>query len=408
MELARSPLAAPFPQMPEIGGVTLRIARARYKEWDRADLTFAEFAEGTAVAGVFTRSACPSSEVEMGREQIKHGKARALIVNAGNSNAFTGYRGREAVEQIADQVAAHLDCSPAEIFISSTGVIGVPLPKDKARAGVAAALNAEPCSWEDAANTIATTDTFAKGATASAMVGGTRVEISAIIKGSGMIAPDMATMLGYIFTDAAIDPAFLQEILSDANRRTFSCITVDSDTSTSDTVLAFATGAAGNAPLKSYDDEGADAFAAALHDVCLQLAQLVVRDGEGASKFIEISVSGAQSDESARKIGLSVANSPLLKTAIAGQDANWGRVVMAVGKAGEPADRDKLSIGFGGIWAAKNGQPVPDYDEEPVARHLQGQEITIEINIGIGSGSATVWTCDLTHGYIDINADYRS
>ena len=240
------------------------------------------------------------------------------------------------------------------------------------------------------------------------MVGGTRVEISAIIKGSGMIAPDMATMLGYIFTDAAIDPAFLQEILSDANRRTFSCITVDSDTSTSDTVLAFATGAAGNAPLGSYDDDGADAFAAALHDVCLQLAQLVVRDGEGASKFIEISVSGAQSDESARKIGLSVANSPLLKTAIAGQDANWGRVVMAVGKAGEPADRDKLSIGFGGIWAAKNGQPVPDYDEEPVAKLLQEQDITIEIDIGIGSGCATVWTCDLTHGYIDINADYRS
>ncbi|MXP46812.1 bifunctional glutamate N-acetyltransferase/amino-acid acetyltransferase ArgJ [Altererythrobacter luteolus] len=408
MELARSPLATPFPKMPEIGGVTLRIARARYKEWDRADLTFAEFAEGTAVAGVFTQSACPSNEVEMGREQVKHGKARALIVNAGNANAFTGYRGREAVEQIAEQVAAHLDCVPAEVFVSSTGVIGVPLPKDKARDGVDAALNAEPCSWEDAANTIATTDTFAKGATASAMVGGTRVEISAIIKGSGMIAPDMATMLGYIFTDAAIDPAFLQEILSEANRRTFSCITVDSDTSTSDTVLAFATGAAGNAPIRSYDDDGADAFAAALHDVCLQLAQSVVRDGEGASKFIEISVSGADSDESARKIGLSVANSPLLKTAIAGQDANWGRVVMAVGKAGEPADRDRLSIGFGGIWAAKNGQPVPDYDEEPVARHLQGQDITIEIDIGIGGGSATVWTCDLTHGYIDINADYRS
>ncbi|WP_271438859.1 bifunctional glutamate N-acetyltransferase/amino-acid acetyltransferase ArgJ [Pontixanthobacter luteolus] len=408
MELARSPLATPFPKMPEIGGVTLRIARARYKEWDRADLTFAEFAEGTAVAGVFTQSACPSNEVEMGREQVKHGKARALIVNAGNANAFTGYRGREAVEQIAEQVAAHRDCAPAEVFVSSTGVIGVPLPKDKARDGVDAALNAEPCSWEDAANTIATTDTFAKGATASAMVGGTRVEISAIIKGSGMIAPDMATMLGYIFTDAAIDPAFLQEILSEANRRTFSCITVDSDTSTSDTVLAFATGAAGNVPIRSYDDDGADAFAAALHDVCLQLAQSVVRDGEGASKFIEISVSGADSDESARKIGLSVANSPLLKTAIAGQDANWGRVVMAVGKAGEPADRDRLSIGFGGIWAAKNGQPVPDYDEEPVARHLQGQDITIEIDIGIGGGSATVWTCDLTHGYIDINADYRS
>ncbi len=408
MDLARSPLALPFPQMPEISGVTLRVARARYKDWDRADLTFAEFSEGTVVAGVFTRSACPSSEVELGRENVKSGHARALVVNAGNSNAFTGYRGREAVEQIMDQVALGIGCAREQVLVSSTGVIGVPLPKDKARAGIESVLGAEGCSWEDAANTIATTDTFAKGATASAMVGGKRVEISAIVKGSGMIAPDMATMLGYIFTDAAITPEFLQQLLSAANRQTFSCITVDSDTSTSDTVLAFATGKAGNAPLASFEDAGADAFAAALHDVCRQLSHLVVRDGEGASKFIEIRISGAVSDESAHRIGMSIANSPLVKTAIAGQDANWGRVVMAVGKAGEPADRDRLSIGFGGTWAARDGQPLADYDETPVAEHLVGTDITIEVDIGLGDGAATVWTCDLTHGYIDINADYRS
>jgi glutamate N-acetyltransferase/amino-acid N-acetyltransferase len=386
----------------------LRIARARYKDWDRADLTYVELAEGTSVAGVFTRSACPSTEVEMGREQVKIGSARALVVNAGNANAFTGHRGREAVEQIMAQVSVYLGCEPSEVFVSSTGVIGVPLPKDKARAGIAAVVYSAPCSWQDAANTIATTDTFAKGATASAMVGGKRVELSAIIKGSGMIAPDMATMLGYIFTDAAIAPEFLQALLSASNTQTFSCITVDSDTSTSDTVLAFATGKAGNTPLTSFDDAGADAFAAALHDVCRQLAHLVVRDGEGARKFIEIRVTGAASGESAHKVGLSIANSPLVKTAIAGEDANWGRVVMAVGKAGEPADRDTLSIGFGGVWAARDGQPLADYDEAPVAAHLKGSDITVEVDLGIGSGNATVWTCDLTHGYIDINADYRS
>ena len=330
------------------------------------------------------------------------------MVNAGNSNAFTGYRGREAVEAIMGQVAGALGCAQSQVFVSSTGVIGVPLPKDKAQAGIKAALLAAPCSWEDAANTIGTTDTFAKGATATAIVDGRTVSLAAIIKGSGMIAPDMATMLGYIFTDCAVEPAFLQQLLSAANRDTFNCITVDSDTSTSDTVLAFATGAAGNAPLASFASPGADAFAAALHDVCRQLAQLVVRDGEGAQKFIAVTVSGAVSADSARIVGLAVANSPLVKTAIAGEDANWGRVVMAVGKAGEPADRDKLSIGFGGTWAARLGQPLADYDEAPVTAHLKGQEIAIEIDLGIGPGRATVWTCDLTHGYITINADYRS
>lgn len=403
-----SPLALPFPAMPAIAGVTLRVARAGYKNWGRCDLTYVELSPGTAVAGVFTRNVCCSSEVELGREAVKQGRARALVVNAGNSNAFTGYRGREAVEQIMEQVAGHLECPMDEVFVSSTGVIGVPLPKDKARAGIEAALRAEPCGWEDAANTIGTTDTFAKGAWAQAIVDGKTVTLAAIIKGSGMIAPDMATMLGYIFTDCAIEPEFLQQLLSAANQRSFSCITVDSDTSTSDTVLAFATGKAANGPLGSFEDAGADAFAAALDDVCRQLAHLVVRDGEGAQKFIAIGVRGAVSDESARKVGLAIANSPLVKTAIAGEDANWGRVVMAVGKAGEPADRDRLSIGFGGTWAAREGQPLVDYDEAPVAAHLKGREVSIEVDLGLGDGAATVWTCDLTHGYISINADYRS
>ena len=408
MDIARSPLARPFPAMPAIAGVTLRVARARYKNWDREDLTFAELAEGTAVAGVFTKSACASSEVELGRAAVKQGRARALIVNAGNSNAFTGWRGREAVEAIRAQVSEALGCTTDEVFVSSTGVIGVPLPKDKARAGIEAALVAGPCGWEDAANAIGTTDTFAKGAGASAMVGDTRVELAGIIKGSGMIAPDMATMLGYIFTDADVAPAFLQEALERANAATFSCITVDGDTSTSDTVMAFATGKAGNARIEGWDSPGADAFAAALADVCRNLAHLVVRDGEGAQKFITIRVSGASSDDSARRIGLAIANSPLVKTAIAGEDANWGRVVMAVGKAGEPADRDKLSIAFGGVWTAKNGVPVEGYDEAPVAAHLKGEDIDIAVDLGLGDGRASVWTCDLTHGYIAINADYRS
>jgi glutamate N-acetyltransferase / amino-acid N-acetyltransferase len=408
MELAVSPLARPFPAMPPIAGVTLRVARARYKAWDRCDLTFAELSEGTSVAGVFTKSVCASTEVEMGREDVKNGRARALIVNAGNSNAFTGYRGREAVELIRAQVSEALDCAADEVFVSSTGVIGVPLPQDKARAGVAAALTAEPCSWEDAANAIGTTDTFTKGAHASAIIGDTRIELAGIIKGSGMIAPDMATMLGYVFTDADVAPAFLQEALDRANAATLSCITVDGDTSTSDTVMVFATGRAGNARIENWDSPGADAFAAALTDVCRTLAQLVVRDGEGATKFITIRVQGAADNASARRIGLAIANSPLVKTAIAGEDANWGRVVMAVGKAGEPADRDRLSIAFGGIWTARDGLPVDGYDEAPVAAHLKGEDIDILVDLGLGEGRASVWTCDLTHGYIAINADYRS
>ncbi len=407
--MTRSPLApAAFPALPAIPGVTLRVARAHYKQWDRCDLTFVTLDEGTAVAGVTTTSKCPSPEVEWCRDALPLGKARALVVNAGNSNAFTGNRGRAAVEAIAARVAGHLHCQPSDIFVSSTGVIGVPLPIDKAEAGLDAAFTAEPCGWEDAANTIGTTDTFAKGAATSAIVDGCTVNLVGIIKGSGMIAPDMATMLGYVFTDAAVDPAFLQRALSDANRKSFSCITVDSDTSTSDTVLAFATGAAGNEPLTDDDSDGADAFRAALADLCLQLAHLVVRDGEGASKFIRIDVEGAESDASAHRIALSIANSPLVKTAIAGEDANWGRIVMAVGKAGEPADRDTLAITFGGVQVASGGLAVEGYDETPVAAHLKGQDIEIGVDLGLGEGRATVWTCDLTHGYISINADYRS
>ena len=408
MSLSISPLATPFPAIPPVAGVTLRVARARYKEWDRCDLTFVELAPGTTVAGVTTQSRCPSPEVEWCRQALVLGEARALVVNAGNSNAFTGHRGRAAVEAIAAQTAAHLGCRPSDVFVASTGVIGVPLPIDKAQAGLTAAYAAPAADWRAAAETIGTTDTYAKGATATAIVDGRTVTIAAIIKGSGMIAPDMATMLGFIFTDAAVEAPFLQAALSAANTRTFSCITVDSDTSTSDTVLAFATGAAGNAPLSGDDSDGADAFRAALADVCRQLALLVVRDGEGASKLIEIAVEGAESDASAHRIAMSIANSPLVKTAIAGEDANWGRIVMAVGKAGEPAERDRLSIRFGATQVASGGLAVEGYDEAPVTAHLKGQEIAIGVDLGLGEGRATVWTCDLTHGYISINADYRS
>nr|WP_047168956.1 bifunctional glutamate N-acetyltransferase/amino-acid acetyltransferase ArgJ [Sphingomonas sp. Y57] len=405
----RSPLApAAFPDLPPIAGVRVAVARAGYKNWDRADLTYAALDEGTVVAGVTTTSKCPSPEVEWCRAALPLGQARALVVNAGNSNAFTGNRGRAAVEAIAARVAGAIGCRPSDVFVASTGVIGVPLPIDKAEAGIDAVLRSPEASWEEAAATIMTTDTFAKAARASAMVGGTRVELVGIVKGSGMIAPDMATMLGFVFTDAAIAPELLQAMLNRANARSFSCITVDGDTSTSDTVLAFATGKAGHTRLETMDDPGADALEAALNEVCLELAQLVVRDGEGASKFIAVTVEGAESDASAHRIALSIANSPLVKTAIAGEDANWGRVVMAVGKAGEPAERDRLSIRFGATQVATGGLAVEGYDEAPVAAHLKGREIEIGVDIGLGNGRATVWTCDLTHGYISINADYRS
>jgi len=408
MSDAVSPLAKPFPAMPPIAGVRIATVRAGYKAWDRDDLTLVTLDAGTTVAGVTTQSKCPSPEVEWCRQVLPLGAARALVVNAGNSNAFTGARGRAAVEAIAARVALGTRGLPSDVFVASTGVIGVPLPIDVAEAGVDAALHAAPSDWRAMAAAISTTDTFPKGAMAQAVIDGRTVTIAGVVKGSGMIAPDMATMLGFLFTDAAVTPGFLQRLLDSANARSFSCITVDGDTSTSDTVLAFATGKAGNTALASFDDAGADAFAAALSDVCLQLAQLVVRDGEGASKFIEIEVAGAVSDASARTIALSIANSPLVKTAIAGEDANWGRVVMAVGKAGEPAERDRLAIRFGDTQVAEAGLAVAGYDEAPVAAHLKGQEVRIGVDLGLGDGRATVWTCDLTHGYIAINADYRS
>jgi glutamate N-acetyltransferase / amino-acid N-acetyltransferase len=404
----RSPLARPFPDLPPIAGARPAVARARYKDWDRCDLTFVSLDEGTSVAGVLTNSKCPSPEVEWCRKALTLGRARALVVNAGNSNAFTGNRGRSAVEAIAARAATHLGCRPSDIFVASTGVIGVPLPVDKAEAGLDAAFAAPGCDWLAAAEAIGTTDTFPKGAVQRAVVGGHSVALAGIVKGSGMIAPDMATMLGFVFTDAAVEPGFLQQLLNAANRGSFSCITVDGDTSTSDTVLAFATGKAGNASLASFDDPGADAFAAALNALCLDLAQLVVRDGEGASKFVEVQVTGATTDGSAHRIAMSIANSPLVKTAVAGEDANWGRVVMAVGKAGEPAERDRLAIRFGNTIVAESGCAVTGYDEAPVAAHLKGQDVEIGVDLGLGSGRATVWTCDLTHGYISINADYRS
>lgn len=404
----RSPLARPFPDLPAVGGCRITVATAGYRPWTRHDLTLIAFDPGTTVAGVTTRSRCPSPEVEHCRRALGGGVARGLVVNAGNSNAFTGKAGADACAAQVAEAARLLGCAALEIFAASTGVIGVPLPADKAVAGVRTAHGAPAAGWLEATRAIGTTDTFPKAAMAEAMIGAVRVRLVGFIKGSGMIAPDMATMLGFIVTDAAVAAPLLQRMLDAANARSFSCITVDGDTSTSDTVLAFATGVAGNDLLETMADPGADAFAAALADLCRALAQLVVRDGEGATKFIEIRVTGAAGDQSARRVAMSIANSPLVKTAIAGGDANWGRVVMAVGKAGEPAERDLLSIRFGGVAVAANGTVVPGYDEAPVAAHLAGEDVDICVDLGLGDGRATVWTCDLTHGYIGINADYRS
>jgi glutamate N-acetyltransferase/amino-acid N-acetyltransferase len=404
-----SPLATPFPDLPDLPGVRIGTATAGYKPWTRADTTLISFAAGTSVAGVLTRSLCPSPEVELCRARLPQGEARGLIINAGNSNAFTGEAGRAAALAQGQAAAALLGCAPTQIFQASTGVIGVPLPQDKAIAGAHAAHAAlGAASFADATAAIGTTDTFPKAEITHAMIGSHKVTLIGIIKGSGMIAPDMATMLGFIFTDASVSPALLQEMLGGATATSFNAITVDSDTSTSDTVLAFATGQSDAAALTSPDSPGADAFAAALADLCQQLARLVVSDGEGATKLIEIIVSGATSAEAAHKVAMSIANSPLVKTAIAGGDANWGRIVMAVGKAGQPAERDLLSIRFGTTLVAQNGAVVPGYDEAPVTAHLAGQNVQIHVDLGLGDARTRVWTCDLTHGYISINADYRS
>jgi glutamate N-acetyltransferase/amino-acid N-acetyltransferase len=403
-----SPLALPFPEMPAVPGVRVAVARARYKDWDRCDLTFAAFDEGTAVAGVTTKSKCPSPEVEWCRNALTLGRARALVVNAGNSNAFTGSRGRAAVEAIAARVAGAIGCQPSDVFVASTGVIGVPLPIDKAEAGIDAVLEAPEASWREATDAIGTTDTFAKGASGDRRDRRTDDHVGRHHQGIGHDRARHGDDARLHLHRCAIEPALLQQMLDRANAKTFSCITVDGDTSTSDTVLAFATGKAGNAPARERGRCRCRRARGALTDLCRTLAQLVVRDGEGATKFIAVTVEGAESDRAAHRIAMSIANSPLVKTAIAGEDANWGRVVMAVGKAGEPAERDKLAIRFGATQVARDGLAVEGYDEAPVAAHLKGQEIEIGVDLGLGDGRATVWTCDLTHGYISINADYRS
>ncbi|MBF0248633.1 MAG: bifunctional glutamate N-acetyltransferase/amino-acid acetyltransferase ArgJ [Alphaproteobacteria bacterium] len=408
--MEKSPLApAAFPSLPDIAGVRFATAQAGIKYKGRTDVLLAEFDAGTTVAGVFTRSKTASAPVLRCRKHLAGGRARALVVNSGNSNAFTGRRGEASVDAILKAVAEAVGCSEGEVFSASTGVIGEPLPHGRiidVMAGLKSGLGA--ASWEDAARAIMTTDTFPKGATATADIGGVKVTVNGFVKGSGMIAPDMATMLGYIVTDADIPAPVLQALLSPAADASFNAITVDSDTSTSDTVMLFATAKAGNPQPQGVDDPKIADFKRALDAVCLDLAHQVVRDGEGATKFVSIAVTGAADDGAAKRIGLVIANSPLVKTAIAGEDANWGRIVAAVGKAGEEADRDKLAIRIGGVQVTDGGMRVEGYDEAPVAAHMKGQDIAIEVDVGVGSGSATVWTCDLTHGYISINADYRS
>jgi len=406
----RSPLApAEAPVLPPIAGARLAALACgiRYKE--RKDLCLFEFAPGTTIAGVFTRSLTAGAPVEWCKAALKGKRARAFLVNSGNSNAFTGRVGRRAVKITAGATAKLVGCRPGEVFAASTGVIGEPLPYERIVGAIPDLIAAlTPDGWQGAGEAIMTTDTFPKLATRKARIGEVEVTINGIAKGSGMIAPDMATMLAFCATDAAIPAPALQALLVHGTAKSFNCITVDSDTSTSDTLLLAATGAAGNKRSVRAGDPLLREFRAALDDLLLDLALQVVRDGEGASKFVEIAVTGAASAAAARRIALAIANSPLVKTAIAGQDANWGRIVMAVGKSGERADRDRLTIRIGGVLVAKNGGRAPDYDEAPVARHMKGQEIKIEVDIGLAKGRATVWTCDLTHGYIDINGSYRS
>ncbi|HEX3861162.1 MAG TPA: bifunctional glutamate N-acetyltransferase/amino-acid acetyltransferase ArgJ [Stellaceae bacterium] len=407
---AVSPLAPErFPEMSPIAGVRLAAYAAGIRYAGRNDMMVAELAPGTTIAGVFTKSLTFGPPVGWCRESLPGGKVRAIVVNSGNANVFTGRSGRTAVEMTAAAAAKLFSCAPNEVFISSTGVIGEPPPAEKivdALPHIAGQLATE--AWEPAARAIMTTDTFPKGATATATIDGTTVRLNGFCKGSGMIAPDMATMLGYVFTDAALPAPVLQALLSAATQRSFNSITVDGDTSTSDTVLLCATQQAGNTAVSSATDPRLRDFRRALDRVMIDLAQQIARDGEGAEKFVTIDVTGAASTRAARRIGLAIGNSPLVKTALAAGDANWGRIVMAVGKAGEKADRDRLAISVGGVKIAAEGGPVPGYDEAPVTEHMKGRNIRIGVDIGIGRGRATVWTCDLTHGYVDINGSYRS
>jgi glutamate N-acetyltransferase/amino-acid N-acetyltransferase len=406
-----SPLApARYATLPPIAGAELaaRACGVRYK--DRVDVALMAFAPGSTIAGVLTRSLTASAPVEQCRRHLRRGKVRAIIVNSGNANAFTGRRGDISVREITSEVAARLNCRPWEVYGASTGVIGEPLPHQaitKALGALARGLDAD--GWSEAARAIMTTDTFPKLATRETEIGGVKVTINGIAKGSGMIAPDMATMLAFVVTDAKLPAAVLDAALRRGADRSFNAITVDGDTSTSDTLLAVATGqGAKHKAVRSAADPHFRNFRAALEALLTDLACQVVKDGEGAQKFVTIDVTGAASARAAKKIALSIANSPLVKTAIAGSDANWGRIVMAVGKAGERADRDRMRIAVGGIAIAEHGEAVRGYDEAPVAHHMQGSDIHIEVDVGVGRSRARVWTCDLTHGYIDINADYRS
>lgn len=410
MDLEISPLAPKsFPQMPFVNGVRMATAKTKTKYKGRSDLLLIDLVSGTSVAGVLTKSTAPGHPVIWCRDKLQKGKARGLVVNAGNANVFNGKSGMQAVEAIAKSVGTLLHCAKNEVYVASTGVIGERLDPTKIVEKIATLKDdLQNQNWKDAAIAITTTDTFPKGSHRVVKVGETSVNLVGIAKGSGMIAPDMATMLGFIFTDAQIPAQILQKLLTRNVKSTFNSITVDGDTSTSDTLLLFATGVAEHSVPSNDHDPILKEFEIGLNEVMLDLAKQIVRDGEGAQKLIKINVSGASSPTSARRIGLSIANSPLVKTAIAGEDANWGRVVMAVGKSGEKADRDKLGVWFGGIKIAENGGVVDNYDERPVAKHMQGHEVIIDVDVGVGRGTATVWTCDLTHGYININADYRS
>ena len=409
--IAVSPLAPKsFAKLPPLAGVRLSTGAAGVRYKDRTDVLLAVLSPGTQVAGVFTKSKTASAPVDWCKSHLKGGSARALVVNSGNANAFTGRAGYAGAQQIAESTAAVVGCRASEVFMASTGVIGEPLPAGRiTRILGTLAEEGAADGWRAAAEAIMTTDTYPKLATAAAMIDGRRVTINGIAKGSGMIAPDMATMLSFVFTDANLSGPVLQELLAAAVKPSFNAITVDSDTSTSDTLLLFATGkGAQHAPFTKASDKRLNEFRQRLDSLLLSLALQVVRDGEGAQKLIRIDVTGAESDEAAKRIGLSVANSPLVKTAIAGEDANWGRIVMAVGKAGEAADRDKLRIAFGGQVVAERGERSTKYNEAAATKAVKGSEVEISIDIGLGKGRARVWTCDLTHGYIDINGSYRS
>jgi glutamate N-acetyltransferase/amino-acid N-acetyltransferase len=411
-----SPLAPKkFAKLPAIAGIEVQAMASGSRYRGRDDLVLLRFSKLTQAAGVFTSSKMPSAAVDLSRAHLVGGKARALVVNAGNANAFTGKAGAKAALDTAKGAAKLLDCKPTDVFIASTGVIG----EDLDPAPLLAALKASrgESDWLDMARAIMTTDTFPKVATRQVKFGKHQITLNAIAKGSGMIAPDMATLLAFVFTDAGVPAGLLQKLLSEANTKSLNCVTVDGDTSTSDTCLMFATGdkKLDGAPLRSLEDKRLAPLRGALTDLMQDLAVQVASDGEGVSKLMTIDVTGAQTDAAARQIGLAIGNSPLVKTAVAGEDANWGRIVMAIGKSGEAAERDRLSIDIGGVQVARKGRAVAGYDERPVAKHMRGRHVNIRVDVGVqleakkkAKGQARIWASDLTHGYIDINADYRS